>query len=135
MTQRIGETRDQYNERRRLSYATNPREKARINAENRRSYVRHRKQRVLSARAYRAAYPHIHRRCNRKKQGVLDLVGDETRFGACPICAEEKNLVPDHDHVTGKMRGWICARCNLLLGVYEKWGPKFQLYLEGFVAP
>ena len=22
----------------------------------------------------------------------------------------------DHDHITGEFRGWLCSRCNLMLG-------------------
>ena len=35
---------------------------------------------------------------------------------ACEICRSEGSTVLDHDHVTGKFRGWLCSRCNLGLG-------------------
>jgi hypothetical protein len=39
------------------------------------------------------------------------------RSGTCPICEQHSDkLVYDHDHVTGKFRGWICHNCNLVLG-------------------
>jgi len=34
----------------------------------------------------------------------------------CPICQRERELVTDHDHDTGTIRGFICRDCNLLLG-------------------
>ena len=34
----------------------------------------------------------------------------------CEICKEKKRICFDHDHKTGKFRGWICDRCNLILG-------------------
>ena len=41
--------------------------------------------------------------------------------GRCAICGVHqdelaRNLDVDHDHKTGKMRGLLCNRCNLLLG-------------------
>lgn len=38
--------------------------------------------------------------------------------GACPLCAkdfstlEPKNIVLDHDHITGRVRGVLCRGCN-----------------------
>lgn len=40
--------------------------------------------------------------------------------GACAIChrgeSRDRRLSLDHDHKTGQIRGFLCSRCNLLLG-------------------
>jgi len=40
--------------------------------------------------------------------------------GVCAICGERpkktRRLAFDHDHKTGKMRGLLCGRCNMVLG-------------------
>ena len=40
----------------------------------------------------------------------------------CEICGTlgkdlKKGLCYDHDHITGKFRGWLCSRCNVALGM------------------
>jgi hypothetical protein len=37
----------------------------------------------------------------------------------CEICGREYVIVFDHDHITGNFRGWICDRCNKVLGLAE----------------
>jgi hypothetical protein len=34
----------------------------------------------------------------------------------CEICGESGQICCDHDHKTGKFRGWICSRCNFAIG-------------------
>mgnify|MGYP001574645887 CR=1 FL=1 len=34
----------------------------------------------------------------------------------CEICGAMGIICFDHDHETGKFRGWICKRCNTVLG-------------------
>ncbi len=56
-----------------------------------------------------------------------DLVEQEKAMGRprpefCEICGGPPNdrwgvLHFDHDHATGKPRGWICRNCNVMLGL------------------
>lgn len=41
----------------------------------------------------------------------------EGRPSSCEICARNGRIVFDHDHATGKFRGWICNQCNVSLGM------------------
>lgn len=36
---------------------------------------------------------------------------------ACEVCGSTKNLCIDHNHITGKVRGVLCSRCNSALGL------------------
>lgn len=63
----------------------------------------------------------------------------QSQGGKCALCytAEAKSrggeLVVDHDHETGRVRGLLCSPCNSWLGGYEKrrlelW--RVQVYLD-----
>src|SRR5690242_18460826 len=51
--------------------------------------------------------------------GALYLMWESQRRG-CAVCrrtAEIDDLVIDHNHATGAVRGLLCARCNTMLGL------------------
>ena len=59
----------------------------------------------------------------------------EEHLNKCAICGKEakdcaKGLCVDHDHVTGKIRGLLCMRCNSSLGWYEKHKKGIKSYLK-----
>lgn len=38
----------------------------------------------------------------------------------CEVCwREDKKICFDHNHKTGKFRGWLCHKCNVVLGMVE----------------
>ena len=37
----------------------------------------------------------------------------------CEVCGAMGRICFDHDHKTGKFRGWICIRCNSALGMVK----------------
>jgi RNase P subunit RPR2 len=40
-------------------------------------------------------------------------IEDGRKSGTCELCGEfTENIHCDHDHKTGKFRGWLCATCN-----------------------
>ncbi len=54
---------------------------------------------------------------NRKTYGGVDAPG-ELRTGPCgnTACTYVGPLEWDHDHTTGRERGWLCGPCNRALG-------------------
>lgn len=76
---------------------------------------------------------------SRRARGIPEC-GGETRIGPCLLCKRILKLVPDHDHYSGRLRGWICGRCNRFLGIYERLKydgmlGKFQMYLKEKLCP
>lgn len=39
--------------------------------------------------------------------------------GACEACDAHGPVCLDHDHGTGKFRGWLCKSCNGLAGMHS----------------
>lgn len=37
----------------------------------------------------------------------------------CELCGSMGRICYDHDHSTGNFRGWICHRCNVVLGMVK----------------
>jgi hypothetical protein len=117
-------------EQRRRKYAEDAEYRARVQGTNRawaaenadakreiqrRSHDKHREKRNAYSRTYVAAHPESSRLSARKAAGIVAATG-ESREGACQICTRTGPLVCDHDHCTGRIRGWLCRRCNLGLG-------------------
>jgi len=59
----------------------------------------------------------------------------EDRNGKCDLCRDAPSvLYVDHDHKSGKVRGLLCNRCNLALGLFldrPEVGARVAAYLGG----
>ncbi len=59
----------------------------------------------------------------RKNYGMSLADYEEMVFvqgGKCAICHEEKTLVVDHNHSTGKIRSLLCHGCNKSIGLMKE---------------
>ena len=56
-------------------------------------------------------------RCRRAAELDLRIENLQSRPGRCEACGRAAaRTVWDHDHITGKFRGWLCNGCNSALG-------------------
>ena len=85
---------------------------------------------VESRKQYRKRPGHIEKQYRRKMKSVYGL--DPSKYdkifknqnGKCALCNKRQSeltvrLNIDHDHITNKIRGLICNKCNLEVGYYE----------------
>lgn len=55
----------------------------------------------------------------------------DSQGGKCAVCGTNEYVGPgkcphiDHDHKTGKIRGLVCVRCNVLLGMAQDQHERF----------
>lgn len=72
-----------------------------------------------------------------KKLSDRERLAGRKRPDACEVCGAfgsdtKHGICFDHDHSTGEFRGWLCGRCNIVLG-FAKDSPellnKLALYL------
>ena len=82
-------------------------------------YLNHRDQCIARTLAGRKANPDGRRKHRRTARGVKNATGEKKTAALCEFCLRIMELRQDHDHVTGKARGWLCTRCNLLVGWWE----------------
>lgn len=54
-----------------------------------------------------------------KKIGLAPHHWHEARWEVCEICGASEKLCVDHDHETGKFRGYLCGKCNKALGLFR----------------
>ena len=96
------------------------------------------KDRNAYTRAWQKAHPQFKEYQRLRHASKMGQMADYPRTDNCEICGiPEKDLKKilcyDHDHNTNKFRGWLCSRCNLLLGQIEgnlELSTKMVEYLE-----
>lgn len=62
----------------------------------------------------------------RRARGLREFADQN---GECAICGEYRgeDLVVDHDHRTGELRGLLCQECNIGLGWFKDCWGRLQL--------
>jgi Autographiviridae endonuclease VII len=116
------------NRRRRELWATDPEYREKKKAENRARYHANKEEICARARERRATDPEWKARINRSRikhyygLSIEDLeMMRAQQNDACSICHRPFTVAPsiDHCHVTGLVRGLLCAKCNFGLGNFE----------------
>jgi len=84
-------------------------------------YKTHKDEKLAKNRAYYKKDPVKHRlreRLKRRLELGLEILPEPEN---CEICHRitVKALALDHDHVTGKSRGYLCNTCNTGLGLFR----------------
>lgn len=74
-----------------------------------------------TVKKHEISYYYSHRdefiaRATRQKRERKELKAGRVKPDKCEICGNGGKIVFDHDHATGKFRGWICHSCNVALG-------------------
>jgi Autographiviridae endonuclease VII len=104
--------------------AWNAKNREKVNAWARRSYRRNAVKRAHKQR--------------QRRHGLLPHTEDEltkVQDGKCPGCLNNLSEVTrhiDHDHATGKVRGILCQKCNMSLGLLKD-DPEILIRLANYL--
>lgn len=74
-------------------------------------------------KAVEASTKHWHSKGRYAKYGITKQAYDEMEHQQgykCAACRENRPLVIDHDHRTGRVRGLLCRQCNVALGLLKE---------------
>lgn len=124
-------TSEYFNKRTRSVDGLQPLSKVCENIINWRYYKNNTESRLINVRAYAKKNQHKIRERNIKKiygkeiQDIMDMM--TLQKGCCAICNGSlinpdsiKNYAIDHNHSTGKVRGFLCNNCNTSLGLMKE---------------
>lgn len=62
----------------------------------------------------------------------LEKIAGRSKPEYCEQCGGGGKICWDHSHATGKFRGWICHRCNVILG-FSKDSPELLNKLVNYI--
>jgi hypothetical protein len=62
----------------------------------------------------------------------LEAIAGRPKPNYCEVCGEKGQICFDHNHLTGKFRGWICSSCNFALG-HSKDRPELLIKLANYL--
>jgi hypothetical protein len=72
-------------------------------------------------------------RWNAKQEAIKTAIAGRARPAVCDVCGEfNRQIVFDHCHATGGFRGWLCDRCNKVLGIVRD-SPELLLALRDYL--
>ena len=112
----------------------------------RESYLKRKEKILAQERRYRASTPERFRRTQYKRRYGITLEQFhemiDAQGGRCAICCDlfkpakktKLTIHVDHCHQTMKVRGILCAKCNVALGLFSDSAERLQAainYLKG----
>lgn len=72
-----------------------------------------------AAAAWKLRHPDYHRQYRLKRYGLTLVQFNELAKNGCGICGTHDDLAVDHDHATGKVRGVLCRKHNVAIGLLD----------------
>lgn len=96
-------------------YYANNREE--VKAKKRAYYLANRDKYIAQSKEQKLINPEKYRAYSRNaNKRARELKAGRPQAPFCEVCNAAKKTYFDHDHSTGKFRGWICLNCNTALG-------------------
>lgn len=84
------------------------------------NYQANRTAKIAAATAWNQSHPEQRRATHLKREYGITPEDYNSMYvdqgGCCGICESSVQLVVDHDHETGRVRGLLCRQCNAAIG-------------------
>lgn len=93
--------------------------KEKIQERTRQRYLKNKKEINEKDRAYRTSLHGKTTKLAKKFNISYEEASELLKIKNCQICEDSFAIATDHDHVTGKVRGRLCYRCNRAMGAFK----------------